>query len=336
MSAKKHHLLLGAHMSIAGGLEKAIIAGERIGCTTIQIFTKSNRQWNAKPISEQEAALFKTTAHQYKMGPIIAHATYLINIASPDSKTAHASVKALTEEVLRCQLLDIPYLVLHPWAFTSGDRAQSLEQVVVNLDLILDDVPGNTMILLETMAGQGSVLCSTFTEIALILSQAHNNHRLGVCMDTCHIFSAGYDIRTAATYQASMQEFERVIGLHRLKVIHVNDSKNGLNSRVDRHEHIGKGTLGLEPFRLLFNDERFFDIPKILETPKSDEHPLDDDSMNMATIKGLLTDKTKELLGVEWGSKVSFYDYNLLWQNHTSWVKTEGFVSKDCRTMHIS
>lgn len=299
MSTKKRRLLLGAHMSIAGGLEQAIISGSSIGCTTIQLFTKSNRQWNAKPLTDDQIELFKKTHKEYAVDPVVAHATYLINIASPDSKIAQASMKALAFELERCQSIEIPYLVLHPGSYTSGDRQEGLERISKHLDQIFEQVSGSTMILLETMAGQGSVLCSTFEDIAIVINNSKHKKRLGVCVDTCHLFVAGYDLRTPETYKKTWDDFDQIIGLDRLKVIHINDSKKGLHSRVDRHEHIGKGELGLEPFRLLFNDERFYEIPKILETPKSTEEPFTEDKMNMEIINSLLTNETKKLLNIK-------------------------------------
>lgn len=299
MSTKKRRLLLGAHLSISGGLQNAIINGSAIGCSTIQLFTKSNRQWHSQPLTLQQIELFKATHKASDIDPIVAHAPYLINIASPNPKIMHTSIKALSIELERCQLLGIAYLVVHPGSYTSGDRQEGLERIRQNLDEILEKIPGNTMILLETMAGQGSVLCSTFEEIATVISISKYKDRLGVCADTCHLFVAGYDLRTPETYHQTWNHFDKTIGLERLKVIHVNDSKKGLGSHLDRHEHIGKGELGLEPFRLLFNDERFFDIPKILETPKTTEEPFTQDKINMETIYSLLSDKTKKVLNLE-------------------------------------
>lgn len=299
MSIKKHRLLLGAHMSISGGMEKAIQAGASIGCTTIQIFTKSNRQWNARELSEQEIELFKDTAKALGIAPIIAHATYLINIASADPKISNSSTQALAMELARCQSLDIPYLVLHPGSYGKGAPEEGLERISSHLDTIFEKVPGHTMILLETMAGQGTALCWSFEQIATVINKSTHKKRLGVCFDTCHAFVAGYDFKETKSYDALWKLFDKHIGLEKLKVIHVNDSKKGLGSRVDRHEHIGKGALGLEAFALLFNDPRFFDIPKILETPKATEEPFTEDKMNMATIMGLLSDETKKILGVK-------------------------------------
>ncbi len=188
---------------------------------------------------------------------------------------------------------------MHPGSSVKGTPEEGIERIITNLNTILDKAPGNTVISLETMAGQGSALCSTFEQISQIIKGIHHKKRIGVCFDTCHVFAAGYDLRTAKTYEQTWKHFDDVIGLDKLNVIHVNDSKKGLNSRVDRHEHIGKGELGLEAFRLLFNDKRFFDIPKILETPKATEEPFTEDKMNMKTIRGLLSNSTKKILGIE-------------------------------------
>jgi deoxyribonuclease-4 len=290
-------LLVGAHMSIAGGFEKAIERGQSLGCTTIQIFTKSNRQWRAKPITKQEADLFKKTAITLGISPVVAHATYLINLASPNAHTAQLSMQALSNELIRCEQLGIPYLVLHPGSFVQGEIEEGIARISANLNAILDKTTSKTMILLELMAGQGSVIGSSFEQLATILQQITHKKRVGVCFDTCHAFAAGYDLRTPATYKKTWADFDSIIGLEQLKVIHINDSKKELGSHVDRHEHIGKGQLGLEAFKLLFNDKRFFNIPKILETPKVTKD-LSEDSMNLATIKSVLTKETKKALNV--------------------------------------
>lgn len=299
MIAKKHRLLLGAHMSISGGLEKSIESGASIGCTTLQIFTKSNRQWHAKPLTKQEAELFKQAAKSFNIHPIVAHATYLINIASSDPKTEKASVAALIKELDRCDELGIHYLVLHPGSYVKGKPEEGMARIIENLNHVLESSASKTMIALETMAGQGSALCSTFEQIATIIEESHHKKRLGVCFDTCHAFVAGYDIRTPKTYEKTWEDFDKIIGLEKLHVMHINDSKKGLDSRVDRHEHIGKGEIGLEGFKLLFNDKRFFDIPKILETPKATKEPFTEDKMNIATIQSLLTPATRKILGLE-------------------------------------
>lgn len=295
MVIKKSQLLLGAHMSISGGFEKAIEQGISIGCTTIQLFTKSNRQWHAKAITKAEADAFRAAVKESNIDPVIAHATYLINIGSPDSAIEKKSIKAVIDELERCHLLGIPYLVLHPGSHVQTDEELCLERIAKNLDIILEADTGHTKILLEVMAGQGSTVCYAFEQIATVHKLTHHKKRIGVCFDTCHAFAAGYDFSTHAKYEAMWDKFEKVIGLEHLKAIHVNDSKKELGSHVDRHEDIGKGNIGLEAFRLLFNDPRFFDIPKVLETPKED---LADDARNMHTIKKLLSDQTRKKLNV--------------------------------------
>lgn len=292
---KKRRLLLGAHMSIAGRFENAIEQGTSLGCTTIQLFTKSNRQWAAKPITQEEADTFRAAVKNSDIAPVVAHATYLINIGSPDPEIQQKSIKAVIDELGRCDQLGIPYLVLHPGSHVDSGEETCLERIARNLDTILESAPGETKILLETMAGQGSTVCYAFEQIATIRRLSHNKHRIGVCFDTCHAFAAGYDFTTPEGYETMWQEFDKSIGLEHLYVIHVNDSMKDLDCRVDRHADIGKGKIGSEAFALLFNDPRFFDIPKILETPKEE---LADDERNMRTIIGLLTDQTKKTLNI--------------------------------------
>lgn len=298
MANKKHRLLLGAHMSIAGGLEKSIERGTSIGCTTIQIFLKSNRQWRAKPLTQKEIALFKATAAKSAISPVVAHATYLINLASPNKSVEKASIDSVINELKRCDQLGIPYLVLHPGSYVTSNPEQALYQIIKNINYILQTCDTKALILLETMAGQGSALCSNFEQIATIIKNSENPRRLGVCVDTCHAFVAGYDFRTLSSYEKLWLDFDSIIGLSFLKVIHINDSKKDIGSKVDRHEHIGKGKIGLTAFELLFNDTRFFDIPKILETPNALKEPFTEDKMNMATIYSLLSSETKKILRI--------------------------------------
>jgi len=293
MAKKKHILLLGAHMSISGGLEKAIIRGESIGCTAIQIFTKNNRQWAAKTLTTTEIDLFKKTARKSSIKFIVAHATYLINLGASNKEIEKKSIEATKKELKRCATLNIPYLVLHPGSHIKTDEESCINQVSDNLNTILKTIPGKTMLLLETMPGQGTGICYRFEQIAQILKQSKFKKKLGVCFDTCHAFAAGYDFRTKTTYNRMWEDFDQTIGIKNLKVMHINDSKRPLGSRVDRHADIGKGELELNAFRLIFNDERFFDIPKILETPKE---TLEDDLKNMLTIKKLLLPKTRKIL----------------------------------------
>ncbi len=302
MVESKHTLLLGAHVSIAGGLEKAIHRGESIGCTAIQIFTKSNRQWASSPITDDAADEFKSTLKNSIIESVVVHASYLINIASADNATRAKSSAALLDELKRCHVLGIPTLVLHPGSGGTAPAADSLASITQTLDEVFDRAPGNTKIALEIMAGQGSSMCRTFEEIAQIFDLSSHKKRLGVCFDTCHAFAAGYDFRTPITYEKMWNLFDKTIGLNRLTVIHINDSKKDLGSRVDRHEELGHGKLGTEPFKLLVNDKRFFDVPKILETPQDDlTHYL----KNMQLLEKLISPKNRTSLIIKVADGVS-------------------------------
>ena len=287
MKKNKNTLLLGAHMSIAGGLEKAIIRGESIDCTAIQLFTKSNRQWQAEQLTEQNISLFKQTANESVIKNIVAHASYLINLAAQETLIYKKSIDALLQEIKRCEQLDIPYLVVHPGSAGKQNRVMALQKIALALETILNQTAGKTMILLETVAGQGTSLGVTFEELAEIRNAVKTKNLIGICVDTCHIFAAGYDISSAGGYQETWKQFDSLIGLSHLKVFHLNDSMKGLASRIDRHANIGEGKIGLEAFTLLLNDPRFVNIPKILETPKGEED-LQDDLKNMDILRKLL------------------------------------------------
>lgn len=265
MSGKK--ILVGAHVSIAGGLHKAIKRGEGIGCTAIQIFTKSTRSWFAKKITKEEVELFKKAWKESSISSVIVHAGYLINIGSGKKSFEGKSVKSLTEELQRCEILGIPYLVLHPGASVGGEVEGCITRIAKNLDEVLEKVKGKSKILLETMAGQGTNVGYTFEQLKKIRKLCKNKRRVGICFDTCHIFAAGYDISTPKGYKETWDRFEKVLGLGLLKVIHINGSKRELGSRKDRHENLGKGKIPLKTFELIMNDKRFFNVPKILETP---------------------------------------------------------------------
>ncbi len=282
---KKKTLLLGAHMSVSGGYEQALIRGESIGCTTIQIFTKSNRQWHAKPIEEHDALAFKEALRQSSIKSVIAHASYLINLGSSQKATEEKSVIALIDELERCELLGIKALVLHPGSTGTFTKEEGIKQIGNNLNKALEQTTSSTMILLENMAGQGSAVGSTFEELGLIRHNTHHKKRIGFCFDTCHVFAAGYDISSPDSYNAVWDSFDALIGLEHLKAMHINDSKQKLCSHKDRHEHIGKGHIGLKGFEYLMNDPRLIDIPKILETPKE---TLEDDLKNLQVLKGLI------------------------------------------------
>jgi deoxyribonuclease IV len=292
---KKHTLLLGAHMSIAGGFDQAIIRGESIHCTAIQIFTKSNRQWQSKPITQEQADLFKSAMKSSSIKTSMVHASYLINIGSNQADLHAKSTAGLIEELARATDLNIPYLVLHPGASVNSTEENCIATISKTLDIVFEKVPGSTMILLENTAGQGSVVGYTFAQLAQIRSLSTHKKRIGICFDTCHAFASGYDFSSKPLYEKMWQQFDNEIGLEHLKAMHINDSKKGLNSRVDRHEDIGKGAIGLEAFTLIMNDKKLFDIPKILETPEAD---LDSFAKNMATLKELLTSSTKEALNL--------------------------------------
>jgi len=288
-------LLLGGHMSTSGGFANAISRGESIGCTAIQIFVKSNRQWYAKPITDQEATAFKDAWQQSQIKNVIAHAAYLINIGSPN-KDAHAkSLEALSVELDRCEQLGIPSLVLHPGSRLDTAPEQCYKTIAQGLDEVISNYAGKTQILLENMAGQGSNVGNSFEALAEIYHHVHHKRRVGFCLDTCHAFVAGYDLSSAEGYTKTWNEFDAILGIENLKAIHINDSKKGLGSKADRHEHIGHGKIGSLGFKLLFNDPRFFDIPKVLETPKEGDG-LKEDAQNMQTIVGLLDAPNKKLV----------------------------------------
>lgn len=265
------HPLIGAHISIAGGLHLAVQRALSIGCTTMQIFTKSNRSWFDKPLDPEEIALFRAAVSASGLSNIMAHTSYLINIGSKESSTEINSVKALALELQRAEALDIPYLVLHPGSHTGAGIEPCIKKIAKNLDAVLANASGKTTILIETMAGQGSNVGSTFEELNEILTQASYQKFLAACFDTCHVFSAGYDLNSDHKYDEPFAHFDSVIGLKNLKAFHLNDSKTPLNSRKDRHEELGKGSINLSFFSRLMNDPRFAILPKVLETPSDPE-----------------------------------------------------------------
>lgn len=278
---------LGAHMSISGGLYKAIGRAVAAGCGTLQIFTRSSNQWKPKPVSDKDTALFRQSFADSGLHEIISHDIYLINLAAAPGDTRDKSLAAFADEMASCARLGINKIVMHPGSHTTDTPEAGLERVIAALDQLFEDVPQyEGLVLLETTAGQGTNLGRTFEELQTIINGSRYPDRFGVCFDTCHTFAAGYNIATAEGYADVMAQFERLLGLERLRCFHFNDSKKGLGSRVDRHEHIGQGALGLEPFRLIMNDPRFVKIPKILETPKGDDDSMD--QVNLALLRGLV------------------------------------------------
>lgn len=276
---------LGAHMSIAGGVEQALVRGQMLGCEAVQIFTKQPNRWAAKPLTPEEIAAFARTWQESGIGPVWAHDAYLINLASPEEALWEQSVQAFQHELERARALGLPYLVTHAGAHRGAGEEEGLRRIALALDRVLAAVP-EVMVLLETTAGQGGALCYRFEQIAWIIEHVRYPERLGVCVDTCHVFVAGYELRTREGYEQTFQELDERIGLERLKVFHLNDAKKGLGSRVDRHTHIGQGLLGLEPFRWLLNDPRFREHPMVLETPKGPE--MEEDRQNLAVLRSLL------------------------------------------------
>ncbi len=277
---------LGSHMSIAGGLYKAFGHGERAGCDTVQIFSKNQQQWKAKPLQEAEIAQFAAERERTGMGPLVVHDSYLINLATPDDALWEKSIAAFQEELERCDALAIPYLVTHPGAHVGSGEAAGLARVAAAFNRLFEaGVGGTTRVLVETTAGQGTSLGHRFEQIAALFANSSCPERLGVCVDTCHITAAGYDIRTPEAYAATMDEFDRLIGVGQICCFHLNDSQKDIGSHVDRHAHIGDGFVGLPAFAELVNDARFDAIPGILETAKSDD--LHEDIENLARLRAL-------------------------------------------------
>jgi deoxyribonuclease-4 len=282
-----HPILLGAHMSIAGGASMAIERARSINCTAMQMFVKNNMQWFAPPLARDEIALF-TQHRQRSELSIFAHANYLINLATTNGQFHTNSMRSLSEELVRADQLDLPFLVLHPGAHLGAGEEAGLEKIVESIDRVFSGLPKiKTRIALETTAGQGSCLGNKFEHLAYIISRVREPERLCVCLDTAHIFAAGYEISSESSVRKTFREFGRVIGLDRLVAIHLNDSKTVCGSRVDRHEHIGRGKIGLPAFRFIMGDRRFRKIPKVLETPKGKD--LREDVINLKRLRRLVT-----------------------------------------------
>ena len=287
---------LGAHISSAGGVFKAFERASDIGCETMLVFTKSNRQWKAKPLTEKDIENYQKEAAAFAdITPVAVHASYLINIASPDEALWEKSFQALKIEVERCGALGIPLITFHPGSFVKSNEETGLASISRGVRRLLEETaesaPGTT-VCLETMAGQGTNLGHRFEQLAYMLEQSGANERLGVCFDTCHVFAAGYDIRTPEAYAATMDEFDRVIGLDQIKVFHFNDSKFELGQRKDRHAHIGQGHIGLDGFANFVKDPRWVNHAAHLETPKKEDddegNEVEMDPVNLATLRALV------------------------------------------------
>lgn len=277
-------------MSIAGGVHNAPWRGKAVGCDTIQIFTKNANQWRAKPFAAKDVDTFQKAREETGIWPIVAHDSYLINIATPDKRLYERSLEAMWEEMQRAEGLGLPYLVMHPGFHMGDGEEEGLYRIAEGINLLCQrDTGMRVVILLETTAGQGTNLGYRFEHFAKIMETIQKDERVGVCLDTCHVFAAGYDISTPEGYESTLEEFHRVVGRDRLKVIHLNDSKAACGTRTDRHEHIGQGCLGLGPFQHLLQDPRLAALPFILETPKGkDPRGEDWDIVNLRVLRGLL------------------------------------------------
>lgn len=285
MNEKK--VLLGAHQSIAGGVKKALDRGQETGCDTVQIFVKSPNRWASKPLAEEDVVAFKEAVAETGIWPVFAHSLYLINLATPDDTLWQKSLHALVDDLERCEQLRLPGLVIHPGSHRGSGEEAGIARIIAALDEVHARLPGyGVQVWLEITAGQGDHLGYSFTQLRSLIDGVTEPERLGICFDTAHAFAAGYELRTREGYEATWAEFDATLGLDRLNAIHLNDSKKDLGSRVDRHDHIGRGLLGLEPFRFLVNDPRFLGIPMTLETEKGPD--LAEDKENLAVLRSLI------------------------------------------------
>jgi deoxyribonuclease-4 len=283
-------------MSVAGGLPRAVERAVVHRCQALQIFAKNASQWRGRTLPREEIREFRARVKAARIGPVVSHASYLINLATTMPELRRQSMEAMGDELDRAEALGLLGVVLHPGCYTAGNEADGLELIADGLlALLRARRRGRTMVLLEHTAGQGTALGATFEQLASIIAKMNDHRRVGVCLDTCHLLASGYDLCSPEGYASTFTQFGRLVGFDRLKAFHLNDSKKPLGSRVDRHEHIGHGCLGLEPFRRIVNDRRFRDLPMLLETPKAEGKakgaievdPLDERNLN--TLRGLLS-----------------------------------------------
>ena len=276
--------LIGAHLSTKGGLHSAFERATAIEASSAAIFAKNSSQWKGKVLTDEDCALF---TEKRNVAPLLTHASYLINLSTTNPEFHRKSIAAMIDELDRAERLGIHAVVLHPGAHMGAGSEAALDQIARSLDEVHAAIPNHRVAtLLETSAGQGSCVGCTFEELGAIIARVDDKRRVGICFDTCHVFAAGYDIRTRDGYERTVDEIERFVGIENVGAFHLNDSKKGLGSRVDRHQHIGEGELGLEPFRLLLNDQRFVRIPKLIETPKTVE--TESDRKNLAALRSLV------------------------------------------------
>ena len=297
---------LGAHMSVAGGLPLAVDRAVLHRCDALQIFTKNASQWRGRALPREEIGEFRAKVKAAGLGPVVSHASYLINLATTNQALRRQSIEAMGDEIERADALGLLGVVLHPGCYTHGSEAEGLALIAdALLELFAARPRKRTLVILEHTAGQGTSLGSRFEQLASILERAAGHPRIGVCLDTCHLLAAGYDISSPEGYEDTFRQFVRLIGVSRLTVFHLNDSKKPLASRVDRHEHIGQGHLRLEPFRRIVNDARFRGLPMLLETPKEEGRSkgaaqIDRfDERNLTTLRGLI-DRTGGSGGTGW------------------------------------
>ncbi len=274
-------MLLGAHISIADGFGESLIRGKNIGCDTIQIFVKSNIQWKARDIENFKIQEFFFNKRETKIDPVIAHSSYLINLASSNKRIRNLSIMSFIKELKMAKELKIQYFIFHPGYHKGAGLKKGIKLIVKALNQIISKDNSRIIILLETTSGQGSSIGYRFEQLADIIDKVNKKKRIGICFDTCHVFSSGYEIRNRKDYEKTFEEFEKIIGIKRLKVFHLNDSKGDLGSIIDRHQHIGKGYLGLKPFRFILNDKRFQNIPMIIETPKDGDYKKDIENLTI-------------------------------------------------------
>lgn len=279
---RKSGQLLGAHTSINGGFTKSVPLAQKLGFNAMQIFTQNNNRWEGKPIDDADAMLFRETAKDAGLDFVVSHNSYLTNLCAMDDELLRKSRQAFLEELKRCERLGIPCMNFHPGAHGGAGVEDGIKKIAESLNLAHQATPGyRVKSMLEATAGQGTSIGHTFEQLAAIIELVEEKERMSVCIDTAHIFAAGYDISTATGCDKVFREFDEILGLDRLECFHVNDSKKPQGSRVDRHEHLGKGTIGAEGFRFLMNDQRLRHIPKILETPKGKEQLEDIENLEL-------------------------------------------------------
>ncbi|BBO23339.1 MAG: putative endonuclease 4 [Chthonomonadaceae bacterium] len=275
---------IGAHMPTSGGLRLALQRGREIGCTAVQVFTSSPQQWKAKPMADEAVERFQQAQAATGIDCVVSHDSYLVNLCATNDEIRAKSIEGLKAEVERCARLGIRWVVSHMGSHLGAGEEAGLQAVAEGARRVFEETSDSVTLLMETTAGQGSALNYRFEHLATLIESLQGHPRLGVCLDTCHLFAAGYDLRDRESYEATFSELERWVGLDRVKAIHANDSKKGLGSRVDRHAHIGEGEIGIEAFRLLVNDPRWIEVPILLETPDAETMH----KVNLECLKSLL------------------------------------------------